>query len=190
VAQAVRAFVAAIETTEGAAVLLPPLDGDRYPANTLEPRDVRLAQRIGQAASGLDDTAAGYELGTVYTVALPEAERSALGVFYTPPALAERLLDMVERAGTDWASARVLDPACGGGAFLGPVAKRMRAALAGASADAIVRHLASNLRGFEIDPFAAWLSQMFLCVSLRDVLRTARTPLPSLIQVGDALARH
>jgi adenine-specific DNA-methyltransferase len=113
---------------------------------------------------------AAYQLGAVYTVVLPQAECSALGVFYTPPALAERLLDMTERVGTDWASARVLDPACGGGAFLGPVARRMGTALAGASADTIVRHLARNLRGFEIDPFAAWLSQVFLCVSLRDAL--------------------
>jgi adenine-specific DNA-methyltransferase len=190
VAQAVRSFVAAIETAEGAAVPAPPLGDADFQAFTLESRDARLAYGIGQAASRLDDVAAGYQLGAVYTVALPEAERAALGVFYTPPALAERLLDMAERAGTDWASARVLDPACGGGSFLGPVAKRIRTALAGASADAIARHLARNLRGFEIDPFAAWLSQVLLCVSLRDVLRTARVSLPALIQVGDALARH
>ena len=66
----------------------------------------------------------------------------------------------------------------------------MRAALGDTSPDAVVRHLARSLRGFEIDPFSAWLSQVLLCVNLRDVLRAARTPLPFLIRVGDALTRH
>ena len=54
----------------------------------------------------------------------------------------------------------VLDPACGGGAFLAPVARRMAAALCGKTPSAIIRHIAEHLHGFEIDPFAAWLTQV------------------------------
>ena len=48
-----------------------------------------------------------------------------LGAYFTPPALCERLLDMATEAGVDWRTARVLDPAYGGGVFLAPVARRM-----------------------------------------------------------------
>ena len=46
------------------------------------------------------------------------SDSSALGAFYTPPAIGQRLLDMATEAGVDWSSARILDPACGGGVFL------------------------------------------------------------------------
>ena len=48
-----------------------------------------------------------------------------------PPALCERLLELATEAGADWSTARVLDPACGGGAFLSPVARRMVASMEG-----------------------------------------------------------
>ena len=56
----------------------------------------------------------------IYTAMMPRRVRSELGAYYTPPALCERLLDMATEAGTDWATARVLDPACGGGASWHP----------------------------------------------------------------------
>ena len=89
------------------------------------------AERIGIAAAGLDVLDAGYAIGVLYTALMPDRFRARLGAYYTPPALCERLLDMATEAGVDWGSARVLDPACGGGAFLAPVARRMAASLKG-----------------------------------------------------------
>ena len=80
-----------------------------------------LASAIGTRAAGMDVMDAGYAVGLLYTGALPERLRAKLGAYYTPPALCERLLDMAADAGVDWQTARVLDPACGGGAFLAPV---------------------------------------------------------------------
>lgn len=92
-------------------------------------------------------------------------------MFFTPPALVDRLLDMVEAAGGDWAQHTVIDPAAGGGAFVTPLAVRMAAALqaAGATAAEIVEHIASHLSGVEIDPFSGWMANLFLDVALWDL---------------------
>lgn len=105
-----------------------------------------------------------YELGRLYTALLPAAYRARYGVYYTPPELTERLLDQATAAGLDWATCRVLDPACGGGAFLAPVARRMLAAArkhcAELSASTLRDQVAARLHGYEIDPFAAWISRV------------------------------
>ena len=72
---------------------------------------------------------ASYVIGVLYTAMMPDGFRAQQGAYYTPPALCEGLLDMATEAGVDWRSARVLDPACGGGAFLSPVARRMAESL-------------------------------------------------------------
>lgn len=82
---------------------------------------------------------------------LPERLRSALGIFYTPPAVAERLLDDLASVGARFdGTMSFCDPACGGGAFLLPVARRVaeRLSLAGGS----VSDLARCLIGIDIDP--------------------------------------
>ena len=65
-------------------------------------------------------------LGREYEQWLGRTNRRARGVFYTPPELAERLADDVvgrtwdQRSAAQRADFRVLDPACGAGAFLTP----------------------------------------------------------------------
>ncbi len=125
-----------------------------------------LAHLVPELAAALARTApdrAFYELGRLYTALLPTDYRARYGVYYTPPELAQRLLDQATAAGLDWAHCRVLDPACGGGAFLAPVARRMLAALrrqAPTLSPAAARaQVATRLHGYEIDPFAAWISR-------------------------------
>jgi len=67
---------------------------------------------------------ASYGVGLLYTDLLPSDVRAARGAYYTPPVLAERLLDLASAEGVDWSTITALDPACGGGAFLVPVAMR------------------------------------------------------------------
>ena len=146
-----------------------------------------LAEGIGAAASELDVADAGYMIGVLYTGMMPSTFRTRLGAYYTPPALCERLLDMATDAGVDWRSARVLDPACGGGAFLSPVARRMADCLKDRSADASLSNIRSRLSGFELDPFAAWMSQVFLDVTLADLYGEPGTRLRSVVRVCDSL---
>ena len=87
----------------------------------------------------------------------------------------------------DWSSARVLDPACGGGAFLAPVARRMVASREGLDARAVLRDVERRLVGFEVDPFAAWMSQVVLDVALSGLCREAGAQLGSVVRVCDSL---
>ncbi|MGA2275028.1 MAG: N-6 DNA methylase [Bryobacteraceae bacterium] len=118
---------------------------------------------------------------------MPEDARSRWGSYYTPPGLAERLMNLAAQAGVDWRRCRVIDPACGGGAFLAPVAARMASASADLPAHQIVRAIGERLRGTEIDPFAAWTSQVFLEAAVMDVCRAAKQRLPQIVGVGDSL---
>ena len=146
-----------------------------------------IARKIGSAAVTLDVMDAGYRIGVLYTALIPDALRSQLGAYYTPPALCERLLDMATEAGVGWRSARVLDPACGGGAFLAPVARRMAESLQDSSAEIRLKSIQQRLRGFDLDPFGAWMSQVFLDVALDGLYREAGARLRSVVRVCDSL---
>lgn len=146
-----------------------------------------LAALMGKEAAQLPIDQACYRLSATYTALVPNGMRSAMGMYYTPPALTNRLLDLAEEAGVDWQAARVLDPACGGGAFLLPVALRMKEALRDLPPKQRVSHFAERLRGFEIDAFAAWLTQVWLQIALADILEQARAPMPSVVQICDTL---
>ena len=162
----------------------PPFD---YQATPLPPEANALAQTIGTAASLVDPPDAGYRIGMIYTGVMPDRLRAELGAYYTPPALCERLLDRATEAGVDWRSARILDPACGGGAFLSPVARRIKDYLDGHSAETVLKNIQNRVRGFELDPFAAWLSQVFLDVTLGELYLETGTRLRSIVQVHDTL---
>jgi len=144
---------------------------------------------LGRVAAQLDEERAAYLIGSTYAAMLPDGFRATHGVFYTPPAVVRRLLDSVEAAGIDWKTCSVLDPACGGGAFLGPVADRMATALDGCSRAIAVRSIVRRLRGFEIDPFAAWISQVFLDATLFTRLGGTRLEAFDAVEVCDSLTR-
>lgn len=155
----------------------------------LEEPAASLAKTLGCAAARLDPIKASFLIGVIYTAMLPDETRSRLGVYYTPPGLTCRLLDMATLAGVDWASCRVLDPACGGGAFLAPVAARIVAENSRLSASQLVKIISERVRGFEIDPFSAWSSQVFLEATLMDVCRKAGERLPSVVEICNSLLR-
>ena len=165
---------------------LPP----EIPLAPLEAEICELARKMGTGAAELDVLDASYRIGVLYTGLMPGERRARLGAHYTPRALCQRLLDMAEEAGVEWDTARVLDPACGGGAFLSPLALRMVASLKDQPAEAVLTSIEQRLRGYEIDPFAAWMSQVFLHVTLAELCLKAGRPLKSLVQVCDALEQE
>ena len=153
----------------------------------IPPEGIDVAHSVGRKAAELDLPDASYIIGALYTGTMPKKRRAELGAYYTPPALSDRLLDMATEAGVDWGTAQVLDPACGGGAFLSPVARRMVASMEGADPSTALTSVERRLYGIELDPFAAWLSQVFLDVTLASLwLVVGRRPQIS-IQVQDAL---
>jgi len=148
---------------------------------------LKAARQFGDALAKLEPRFAAHLAGIIYTTALPETYRAAHGIFYTPPQLVDRLLLMAEDASTDWSKARVLDPACGGGAFLLPIALRMASALKRSNPAFILQQISGRLHGFELDPFGAWLAQAALELALQDIIRAARRPLPKMVEVKDSL---
>ena len=153
----------------------------------LSPEALKAAEQFGAALAKVEPRFAAHLAGTIYTTALPETYRATHGIFYTPPQLADRLLLMAEEASIDWSKARVLDPACGGGAFLLPVALRMVAALKRSNPSFILQQLGARLHGFELDPFGAWLAQVALELALQGVIRAAGRAAPKMVEVRDSL---
>ncbi|HZK89564.1 MAG TPA: N-6 DNA methylase [Stellaceae bacterium] len=145
------------------------------------------ALNLGRNAAALADADAAYVIGTIYAAALPEAHRGAYGIFYTPPELVERLLVMAEDAGVLWSRCRALDPSCGGGAFIIPMALRMAAELDGADPAFILQQIGTRLRGYDIDAFGAWLAQALLEIALHNLAGRAGRQVPVIVEVRDAL---
>lgn len=182
----VVAWWAALTAADGRASLV---------RDSLEPmRPVRLnramkglASKIGTSLASLDAEVAAYHIGLTYIGMLSSAHRAAHGVYYTPPVLGARLIDQATSAGVDWRVATVLDPACGGGAFLAPVARRILQALGHCEPRILLQNVAQRLRGYEIDPFAAWLSQVALDAVLLPVTSACGRRLPTIVTVCDTL---
>lgn len=149
----------------------------------------RPVERAAAALAPASVVELGFLLGSLYTSLLPAELRAQLGAYYTPPLLAERLLDLVAAEGCDWANHQVLDPACGGGAFLVPVANRIIADYRIRCLDAEERLgvLRAAIHGIEIDPFAAWMTGSILELLLIDDTRKVGRPLAASIVTGDAL---
>lgn len=145
------------------------------------------AGALGSAAATVDPLFAAYLIGGLYTALLPRETRAGLGVYYTPPVIARRLLETATMAGVDWSTCRVLDPACGGGAFLAPLARRVVDRLPSRRPSIILGHVAARIVGYEIDPFAAWMAQVFAEIEILPVCLAAGQRLPIIAKVRDSL---
>lgn len=120
-----------------------------------------------------------YWLSSAYSIWSGNDYRKQLAMYFTPPSLTKRLLDDLEEAGASFASHSFFDPACGGAAFLAPIAQRMRAALMGEGRPSaeIIRHVEENLFGIDLDPILCSMSKQFLRIVLADEIAcTGATP--------------
>lgn len=162
----------------------------RLPGTDLPETTLSLARAMGEAASALEPLAASYLISVTYTAMLPDETRSRLGAYYTPPPLAERLVAMAAKAGVNWRTCRVLDPACGGGAFLSAVAKPLVQATNHTAPLETLADIADRLKGLEVDPYAAWLSQVFLEATLMPLCHRAGQRLPVVVEVCDSLRKR
>lgn len=144
------------------------------------------ASAYGESLAPLPVAQVADRIGALHAGLMPGEERARHGVYYTPPALASRLVDLAEQGKVDWATARVLDPAAGCGAFLVPVALRMARALKGTEPALALRSIANRLRGLELDPVAAWISGVMVEAALLPLVRAGEQRL-SPGRAGDAL---
>ena len=121
-------------------------------------------------------------IGTVYGRFVNEQHKHEQGMYYTPQPVVAFILDRVGWQGPGTVGARLLDPACGSGAFLVEAARRaVEAHRAQARADghdeippdkvqAVLNSLRDGLVGFDLNPFACALAEINLLVQLLDLI--------------------
>ncbi|MCC7390243.1 MAG: SAM-dependent DNA methyltransferase [Phycisphaerales bacterium] len=151
-----------------------------------DPARVRALEciRAGLAEeSGVD----AFWLGEAYQLALdarPDGggSRRRRGVFYTPRALVDHLIERTLGDGGGVGSPRVLDPACGCGGFLVAAGRRL-------AADRARGEVAALLHGIDIDPLAVELCRLALWLEFGDHGDPAGGPerLAAQVRCADAL---
>lgn len=133
-------------------------------------------QSFVKAVRQLGFLEASYWLSSAYAMLADESHRKQLAMFFTPASLTRGLLDDLADQGVDFGSQSFLDPACGGAAFLAPIALRMRDALRsqGVGPRAILRHIERHLYGTDLDGTLCAMSTHFLRMALHAEIKAAR----------------
>ncbi|HEY0671225.1 MAG TPA: N-6 DNA methylase, partial [Longimicrobiales bacterium] len=155
------------------------------------------------AAEGEHELAVDPEmLGRVFEGLMAETTRQNTGTYYTPAPVVDRMVRAAFNAHVSQYAphhtarvlreVRVLDPACGSGAFLLSALDYLAQHRSEAPQDAIKREIvAQNLHGVDVQPDAAMLCalRLWLCLLPDGATRNVQ-PLPNLdrrIRQGDAL---
>ncbi|MFA4946295.1 MAG: N-6 DNA methylase [Candidatus Micrarchaeia archaeon] len=138
-------------------------------------------------------------LGKLYEKYLPKDERKQLGEFYTPDEVVDYILDAVDYSPNKAIENKdLIDPACGSGGFLVRATRRLIARyavkfekatpkealdpkkwrevlerLTPKECEEIVRGVAERIHGFDINPFAASITEMNLLFQVIDVYSKA-----------------
>lgn len=95
-------------------------------------------------------------------------ERSNKAMFFTPPALADRLIDSLISRGASFEGGVWHDPAGGGGAFIAPLAERFCRELVtkNHSPVEILNRISTSVTAIEIDPTLALLARHYVYMTL------------------------
>lgn len=132
---------------------------------------------------------AAYWLSSTYALLREDSYRKSLAMYFTPPSLTERLLSDLEMQGVRFDNGTFFDPACGGAAFLAPIALRMRVSLKaqGASPKKILQHVEEKLFGMDLDSTLCALSRQFLKMILCEEIRAVRREPAFHVSKGNSL---
>lgn len=125
-------------------------------------------------------------LSSAYAFLVGKDQRKWQAMYFTPPHLAQRLLD---NAADRLLDGPIVDPACGGAAFLAPAAVRIMQALErkGLSSTQILAHIEANVHGVDMDSFLCQLSVTFLRMVLARHIGEAGYDPVFRVQTGDGL---
>jgi len=134
-------------------------------------------------------------LKKVYQDLMPRKLRHALGEYYTPDWLAERLLNQLcgaPKKGTMPSidpSKRLLDPACGSGTFLVLVIRRMRnwAEERMMPEQEVLEKILSNVVGFDLNPLAVISARTNYLLALGDLIQHRRGEISIPVYLADSI---
>lgn len=148
----------------------------------------RLAIETGKIIAAFPAQDVPFLVGSIYTAMMPTQLRSQMGAYYTPPPLVDRLLELAESAGFNFTKSSLIDPSCGGGAFLVAAAIRLWEANRNSNSKFIFKKVSTQLKGIELDPFSAWIARVTLESALLPLCISANSRLPDdIVVTGDAL---
>jgi adenine-specific DNA-methyltransferase len=151
-------------------------------------KDIRVIQ-FAEWLAQRDFFDAAFWLSSAYAAWVGESVRKKYAMYFTPPNLSARLIENLLDNGASLTGHAWMDPACGGAAFLAPVAQRMAKELRARNTkpkEALI-HIASHLVGNDVDPDLACLSKQFLRMSLYNEIVEAGFEPSFRIGTADAL---
>lgn len=131
-----------------------------------------------------------YAISSAYALLIGKERRKALSAYFTPPSLAHAVLEESAKFLEKIEDPTVLDPACGGGSFLTPIARRLitKRCRQGSAPDEACKSTLRGIKGIEIDAGLATLSQILLRKMLaREYGVVYRKPL-RVVKHADALS--
>lgn len=134
----------------------------------------------------LPDDVQDYAVASAYALLIGSDRRKHLSAFFTPPALVATALEAAAPF-LAMSNPRVLDPACGGGSFLGPLAHHLISAKisAGVARPTAVSDTIAGLKGIELDSGLAALSTALLNRMIRRAFGVSADA--AVVQNADAL---
>ena len=131
-----------------------------------------------------------YAISSAYALLIGTERRKALSAYFTPPGLTSAVLDAASSFIEGMTNPAVIDPACGGGSFLTPMARyliHLRRRQGNPVPEACWNAL-QQMRGIEIDTGLVTLSQTLLRKMLvREYGFACGGPL-GVVEQGDALS--
>ncbi|ABM39974.1 Eco57I restriction-modification methylase domain-containing protein [Polaromonas naphthalenivorans] len=119
---------------------------------------------------------AAFWLASAYATWVGEKRRTEQALYFTPPKLADRVIDDLVQRGASLTTVHWHDPACGGAAFLVPTAQRMAQALAGLglASGEVLKRIERQLSGNDLDKALLSLSRQFLLMALYPHIKAAQ----------------
>ncbi|MFT4508567.1 Eco57I restriction-modification methylase domain-containing protein [Caballeronia sp. 15711] len=132
---------------------------------------------------------AAYWLASAYALWVGKKTRTERALFFTPPRLAGRVISNLIARGASLTDQHWHDPACGGAAFLVPIAQQMAMALSKLDVPPReqLRRIEANLSGNDLDGVLLDISSSFLEMALYQLIdETGYRPSFRLVR-GDGL---
>jgi type I restriction-modification system DNA methylase subunit len=115
----------------------------------------------------------------VYQELIDLETRHALGEYYTPDWLCERIVAEIPIE----EDSRILDPACGSGSFLRAAVARLQGEYPGRTAD----QLASQVVGIDIHPLSVQIAKTTLLLALGDTVLHTKKPVTLQVYLANSL---
>lgn len=151
--------------------------------------DSKIAAKIRTGLARTSSDLRDYQIASAYALLMSKTLRKELSAYFTPPALTAATIAVASRYIISKKYPKILDPACGGGAFLVPLARSIAKAhvQSGLSPALACARTLEQLHGIELDEGLATLSRRLLAAMLskefgfalgresRSVIRRANT---------------